>query len=427
MSSLLFPASRVLSPHIPETAHSICIPQSNQFTQLAKMAASLSTNEIRYLSIGVVAFSLFYYYLTKFLRRGHIRRVEAENGAKPPIWLTDVWKPKNGGLVWETITAIREHRWLDLINARHEAGGYTYQTTAIFGHFYHTSEPENIKAMLATKFEDWALGNRMPAVGPLLGGGVFTNDGDHWKVSRSLVRPSFVRAEISDMSMLEKHVQQLFAHIPKDGSTFDLQEMFLKLACKFAQSVNGKNSLIRIIVDYSSEFLFGESVQTFTSSANSPQAKFAAAFDGATDEIPTRLLFGKLLPVYDAFSFKFHRNCKTVHRFVDDLIARARARSTERAQKHLKDDEKDRCIFLEGLMDAISDDVQLRWELLNMLMAGRDTTSGLLSHVFYLLARRPDVYAKLHAEVSELNGRLPTYEHLKTMRYLRHVLNESKS
>jgi cytochrome P450 len=195
------------------------------------MALSLSTSEIRALSFAILAFSVVYYCIGKFLRRRHICRVEAEHGAKPPIWLTEVWKPKHGGLVRETVAAIREHRWLDLINARHEAGGYTYQTTAIFGHFYHTSEPENIKAMLATKFEDWDLGNRMPAVGPLLGGGVFTNDGKHWETSRSLVRPSFVKAEISDMSMLERHVQQLFAHIPKDGSTFDLQELFLKLAC----------------------------------------------------------------------------------------------------------------------------------------------------------------------------------------------------
>lgn len=83
--------------------------------------------------------------------------------------------------------------------------------------------------------------------------------------------------------------------------------------------------------------------------------------------------------------------------------------------------------FLEGLLDSMTNPQRLRSELLNILQAGRDTTSGLLSHVFCMLARRTDVWAKLEAEVEELNGRPPTYEQLRSMTYLRYVLNESKS
>jgi len=63
--------------------------------------------------------------------------------------------------------------------------------------------------------------------------------------------------------------------------------------------------------------------------------------------------------------------------------------------------------------------------LLNLLLAGRDTTAGLLSNTFFVLARRPDVWAKLRSEIGQLNGERPDYETLRNMKYLKFVLNES--
>ena len=49
---------------------------------------------------------------------------------------------------------------------------------------YNTMDPENIKAILATKFEDFGVGPRLDFFGPLLGNGIFTSDGPHWERSR---------------------------------------------------------------------------------------------------------------------------------------------------------------------------------------------------------------------------------------------------
>jgi hypothetical protein len=59
-------------------------------------------------------------------------------------------------------------------------------------------------------------------------------------------------------------------------------------------------------------------------------------------------------------------------------------------------------------------------------VAGRDTTASLLSHTLHILARRPDVWSKLKAEIDELKGRAPDYEMLRNMKYLKYVLNECK-
>ena len=159
------------------------------------------------------------------------RRYHRLHGTEPPVKLSKLAPPSGGSFYKETMQAFREHRLLELIQKRHEAAGYTYQTRTLGSHVINTSEPENIKAILATRFEDYSMGNRMMAVGPFLGPGVFTNDHKDWEVSRALTRPNFVKAQISNLSLFEKHLNVFFAHIPQDCSTFDLQEYFYKLSC----------------------------------------------------------------------------------------------------------------------------------------------------------------------------------------------------
>jgi cytochrome P450 len=54
---------------------------------------------------------------------------------------------------------------------------------------------------------------------------------------------------------------------------------------------------------------------------------------------------------------------------------------------------------------------------------------GTLSWLYYELSYHPEVYAKLREEVLStlgIDGK-PTYEHLKSMKYLQYCLNESIS
>ena len=90
-------------------------------------------------------------------------------------------------------------------------------------------------------------------------------------------------------------------------------------------------------------------------------------------------------------------------------------------------DSKERYVFLHELIKQTQDPYTLRSELLNVLLAGRDTTAGLLANTWWVLARRPDVWNKLLAEIDEFcpGGKPPTYAQIKAMKYLRYTLNES--
>lgn len=80
---------------------------------------------------------------------------------------------------------------------------------------------------------------------------------------------------------------------------------------------------------------------------------------------------------------------------------------------------------VQALTDRIKDPAILRTQLMNVLLVGRDTTASLLSNLWFVLARLPEIWAKLKEEISQLNSEKPTYQKLNETKYLRHCINES--
>ena len=70
---------------------------------------------------------------------------------------------------------------------------------------------------------------------------------------------------------------------------------------------------------------------------------------------------------------KFRHSCVSVHQFVDDIIEK-------RHQGLNKDTEKaGRYVFFDAVAQDSKDDSAVRAQLVNVLLAGRDTTACLLS------------------------------------------------
>jgi cytochrome P450 len=71
-------------------------------------------------------------------------------------------------------------------------------------------------------------------------------------------------------------------------------------------------------------------------------------------------------------------------------------------------------------------DKQVRDEAMTLLLAGHETVSNALSWTFYLLARNPDVRARLEAEVDRvLEGRPPSLALLPRLPYAMQVFKEA--
>ena len=108
---------------------------------------------------------------------------------------------------------------------------------------------------------------------------------------------------------------------------------------------------------------------------------------------------------------------KVVNDFIEPFVLRAISRNTGKPGNGS---------FLDALSEVTNDQKVLRDQLVNTLLAGRDTTAATLSWLFYELAYHPEVYSKLRKEVLDILGTdgKPTYENLKSMKYLHCCLNE---
>lgn len=282
---------------------------------------------------------------------------------------------------------------------------------------FATSDPENIKAILATQFNDFALGVRHAHFKPLLGDGVFTLDYDGWKHSRALLRPNFSREKIGHTQALEKHIQSLFKHIKSyNGSPFDIQNYFFRLT-----------------VDTSTEFLFGQSVFSLRDLNSENEVKeqfegehdFYRAFNSAQETLSTRAWLQQWYWLFNPSYFK--DDCKVVHSFADFYVDKALSFSPEELEK--KSNES--YTFLYELVKSTRNPKLLRDQLLNIMIAGRDTTASLMSCTMFELARNPDIWQKLKDEIYDQFGsgqdaktHEMTFETLKKCTYLKNVINE---
>ena len=155
-------------------------------------------------------------------------------------------------------------------------------------------------------------------------------------------------------------MDNLVSCIPLDGKPVDLQPLFF-----------------RFTLDTTTALLFGESVYCLKAKDSSDEQAFAESFNVAQDYLVQRY---RLLDLYYLIGGqKFKNACTSTHRFVDEIAARG-LRTLEES-----DHEKpDRYLFLDIIAQNSPTKIALRDQLLNILLAGRDTTACLLSWTLYV-------------------------------------------
>ena len=113
-----------------------------------------------------------------------------------------------------------------------------------------------------------------------------------------------------------------------------------------------------------------------------------------------------------------------MEQFIEPFITEALSMSPEELDSKLSRSDT----FIHALARYTRDRKVMRDQLTALLLAGRDTTAGTLSWVFLELAKNPRVVEKLRAEIVEFlgeDGRPPTYQDIKDMKYLTYTINET--
>jgi cytochrome P450 len=198
----------------------------------------------------------------------------------------------------------------------------------------------------------------------------------------------------------------------------------------WTDTIDIQTLFFRLTLDSATEFLFGESVESQLAYLE-PSAEdndFVYAFERSQWYLTKASHFGDLW--WMAHNKEFRKLCGKVHAFADRFVKIALNQEKKEKVEEQKPSEKEKYVFLEALAAQTQDPIELRNQLLNILLAGRDTTASFLGWVFLLLAKHPDVFGKLRGEVLENFGTYEnpknlTFSSLKSCSYLQWCLNET--
>lgn len=238
---------------------------------------------------------------------------------------------------------------------------------------YTTLDPENIEAALSTRFDgtsiaifvyalkkpllkvilDYCLGTRRGSMFPFLGEGIFTQDGGPWKHSRELLRRPFLKTHYQDLKGFQEPVQTLLTKLSSSSGVIDLQPLFFQFTLATTTAL-----------------IFGQPVE---SSDDDQRDSFASSFDHASWITTLRSRLTDFYWIYNPSHYR--AACKNIQKFADGFVTRALSASSE-GEKEIG---SDRYAFIDDLYAEYKDTRLVRDQLINVLLAGRDTTACLLS------------------------------------------------
>ncbi|KAI9032471.1 cytochrome P450 [Hyaloraphidium curvatum] len=263
-----------------------------------------------------------------------------------------------------------------------------------------------------------------------LGHGIFASDGDQWKGQRKTASNIFNARNFREVfsPVFTRDADHIVTHLARAadlGLVVDMQEiLLLSTADTFAQVALGKD-IGALEVPHTVEEAVdarGNKYRRY----HLPSVPFADALDEATHITASRGQnpFWQTTEARDGTRERYKAAVGGLDRFAREVIAKKRKEGNKSGK------ESDMVDLFMNLRDdngnEFSDDF-LRDVVVNMVLAGRDTTAQTLTWTFWELSRNPEVERKLREEILAVCGRDGeiTYEHTRDMKYATAVFNGS--
>ncbi|KAF9530970.1 cytochrome P450 monooxygenase pc-3 [Crepidotus variabilis] len=313
--------------------------------------------------------------------------------------------------------------------------GHSFTIDRLSSRTIISSDPDLVKAMLATQFDSFEKGREFTGqMNSLLGNGIFNVDGEMWKFHRAMTRPFFTRERISDFETYDRNCE----------TSMNLA----KIRLRQGEPVEFQDLAARFTLDSATEFLCGHNVgslgaglpyppssphQLAPELTSHPSNVFVRAFALGQHLAASRTALAEDWPIAELLGDKVVPWRRVMDDFTGPLmeVALRKWRNQEK-EKYMSGkvnagDEKDEDLnLLAYLVRHTQDPKILKDELVNLMVAGRDTTACLLTYSLYMISQHPAVEDRLREEIYEKAGTsgTPNYEHMREMKYMRAFLNE---
>lgn len=263
---------------------------------------------------------------------------------------------------------------------------------------YNVAGPDNLKRIFLTERDSFAKTEDFTIP---FGEGLLTVEGEEWRQQKDILQPLFRRDSVMDYAdgMVEQIKRR--ADSWQDGDRFDLQ---------------------REMTDMTLDVLFA-TVLGRELELDGDEGIREAAGDLNEWFRPTSYLLPNAVPTPARRRFYSAKGTlkSEAQRLLDEKSGNAPTDLSE------ADDLLSLLVGLResGMADTgMLTDERLRDQMVTMIFAGHDTTTGSLTFAFWLLANHPEVRERFQAEVDELDGP-PTLEDLDDLTVTDRIVTET--
>lgn len=270
---------------------------------------------------------------------------------------------------------------------------------------YLVTHPDDVQHVLQSNHRNYSKENyNYERLKSVLGEGLITSNGDHWRRERRLIQPVFHREYIA-------HVGSTTTE-----ATLDLLKRWDGRA-EPDQPMDVAAEMMHLTLRIVGKALFGIDISADTTTVG-------RAFTTLNEDISYRFrtVFVPPLWVPTPRNRAFKKARAELDRVVYEMIAQRRQRASGRGEDLLD-------LLLTARDEASGQhmtDRQLRDEMVTLLLAGHETTAMLLTWTWYLLSKNPATARTLGDELDQvLGGRVPTAEDLSELTYTKMVIQES--
>lgn len=266
------------------------------------------------------------------------------------------------------------------------------------------AHPEHWHHVLVTARDNYAKDTRgYQMLRVILGDGLVTSEGEFWKRQRRIAQPAFHRKTIEGFAGT------------MSAAALDLAERWQDLARSGAQ-VDVAAEMMRLTLRIVGETLFSMDLTGESDDVGQAVSEMLSCFNVL---VASPLPHPHRWPTPTAHRFRHSRN--VLDRVVTDVIRERRASGEQRHD-------------LLGILMSSEDeetgeqmtDIQLRDEVMTMILAGHETTANGLAWTLYLLSKHPDIGRQVAAELDRVIGAdRPEISHLRDLEYTSQAMQES--
>ncbi|MCD7459331.1 hypothetical protein HAX54_040642 [Datura stramonium] len=262
---------------------------------------------------------------------------------------------------------------------------------------FFTCDPSNIHHIFSKNFSNYPKGPEFRKIFDILGNGIFNVDHELWELHRKTTMSIMSHAKFQILlertlwDIIETGVRPILDVFAKQDKTLDLQDVLQRFTF---------DSITKLLLNHDPRSL----------SIDLPYLPYEKAFGDALDALLHRHIMPECLWKLQKWlrigkEKKLIQACEAFDQFIYPCISRKQEELMRKST--IKDEE---FTFLNAYIKMYNQwkdgdlgtlQTFLRDTFLNLMLAGRDTTSAALTWFFWLLSKNPLVEKKIRDEIQQ--------------------------